>query len=145
MTVPHDALRGQLSDKFLTLGCLHKFGIVTSDCMCPYVSVINTGMDIDGWKEIVSRSNVIISTMPLLSQTSEDVRKYLSREITNVFVDEAHHTEAPTWCEFLEVFPRTNIVQFTATPFRNDGRKMRGEFIYTFHFVQHRVRVIIRK
>lgn len=132
VTVPHDALRGQLSDKFLTLGCLHKFGIVTSDCMCPYVSVINTGMDIDGWKEIVSRSNVIISTMPLLSQTSEDVRKYLSREITNVFVDEAHHTEAPTWCEFLEVFPRTNIVQFTATPFRNDGRKMRGEFIYTF-------------
>lgn len=132
VTVPHDALRGQIFRKFLTLGWLHKFGIVTPDCKYPYVSIVNSGMDIDGWKEIVSRSNVIVSTMPLLSQTTEDVRKYLSGEITNVFVDEAHHTEAPTWSKFLEIFPRTNILQFTATPFRNDGRKMRGEFIYTF-------------
>lgn len=132
VTVPHDALRGQIFNKFLTLGCLHKFGIVIKDCNCPYVSIVREGMDIDGWKEIVTQSNVIISTMPLLSQTSEDVRKYLSKEITNVFVDEAHHTEAPTWSKFLEVFPRTKILQFTATPFRNDGRKMRGEFIYTF-------------
>ena len=132
VTVPHDALRGQIFRKFLILGCLHRFGIVTPDCKYPYVSIVNSGMDIDGWKEIVSRSNVIISTMPLLSQTSEEVRMYLAKEITNVFVDEAHHTEAPTWSKFLEVFPRTNILQFTATPFRNDGRKMRGEFIYTF-------------
>lgn len=132
VTVPHDALRWQIFEKFLTLGCLRKFGIVKDDCKYPFVSIVSTGMTLDGWKEILSRSNVIISTMPLLSQTSDDVRKYLSKEITNIFVDEAHHTEAPTWSKFLDVFPKTRIVQFTATPFRNDGRKLRGEFIYTF-------------
>ncbi len=132
VTVPHDALRGQIFDKFLTLGCLQKFGIVTSDCKYPYVSIVNTGMNLEGWNEIVSRSNVIISTMPLLSQTPDDVRAYLSSAISNVFVDEAHHTEAPTWSKFLDLFHKTKIIQFTATPFRNDGRKMRGEFIYTF-------------
>ena len=132
VTVPHDALRWQIFEKFLTLGCLRKFGIVKDDCKYPFVSIVSTGMTLDGWKEIVSRSNVIISTMPLLSQTSDDVRKYLSKEITNIFVDEAHHTEAPTWSKFLDVFLKTRIVQFTATPFRNDGRKLRGEFIYTF-------------
>ena len=132
VTVPHDALRGQIFNKFVTLGCLHEFGIVTKDCKYPYVSVVRTGMDLQGWQEIVSRSNVIVSTMPLLAQTTIDVREYLASTVTNLFVDEAHHTEAATWSEFLDKFKRTSIIQFTATPFRNDGRKMRGEFIYTF-------------
>lgn len=132
VAVPHDALREQIFEKFSTLGCLHKYGIVASDCKYPYVSIIRSRMDLNGWENIVSRSNVIISTMPLLSQTTEEVRTYLSSQITNLFVDEAHHAEAVTWGKFLDVFPQYNIVQFTATPFRNDGRKMKGEFIYTF-------------
>lgn len=132
VTVPHDALRGQVFNKFLTLGCLRQFGIVTPDCNYPFVSIVKCGMDQDGWKEIVSRSNVIISTMPLLAQAGEETWKYLASKITHVFVDEAHHTEARTWSKFLDSFPRKRIIQFTATPFRNDGRKMRGEFIYTF-------------
>lgn len=132
VTVPHDALRGQIFNKFLTLGCLRQFGIVSSNCKSPYVSIVNSGMDLNGWQDIVSRSNVIISTMPLLANVDDDVKSYLVGEITNLFVDEAHHTEAPTWSKFLDSFPRTRIIQFTATPFRNDGRKMRGEFIYTF-------------
>lgn len=132
VTVPHDALRGQIFNKFLTLGCLRQFGIVSSNCNYPYVSIVNSRMDLNGWQDIVSRSNVIISTMPLLVSVGDDVKSYLVGEITNLFVDEAHHTEAPTWSKFLDSFPKTRIIQFTATPFRNDGRKMRGEFIYTF-------------
>lgn len=132
VSVPHDALREQLFRKFLTLGCLHQFGIVAEDCKYPYVSFISTGMALDGWREIVSRSNVIITTMPLLAQTDDDVRAYLTSVITHVFVDEAHHSEAETWSKFLGIFNKKPIVQFTATPFRNDGRKMRGDFIYSF-------------
>lgn len=132
ITVPHDALRGQIFHKFLSLGCLSEFGIVSSDCRYPYVSIVSSGMDVNGWQEIVSRSNVIITTMPLLAQVSDEVKNYLVSVITNLFVDEAHHTEAETWSKFLESFPRSSIIQFTATPFRNDGRKLRGEFIYTF-------------
>lgn len=61
--------------------------------------------------------------MALLAQTSNNVRELLARTITNVFVDEAHHSEAPSWSLFLDKFERTRITQYTTTPFRNDGKK----------------------
>lgn len=133
VTVPHDALREQLFNKFLTLGKLHKYGIVTPNCKYPYVTLINSGIDsISDWQAIIEKSNVIVTTMALLVQTNLEVRKLLTSTITNVFVDEAHHSEAPSWSLFLDMFDRTRITQFTATPFRNDGRKLKGEFVYSF-------------
>src|SRR3546814_18632740 len=53
-----------------------------------------------------------------------------------LFIDEAHHIGARTWTEFRGLFvdrtPPIPIVQFTATPFREDGRRVDGEFIYTY-------------
>ena len=133
VTVPHDALREQIANKFLTLGKLHEFGIVTPDCKYPYVTLIDSGIDnVNDWQDIIEHSNVIVTTMALLAQTSNDVRELLARTITNVFVDEAHHSEAPSWSLFLDKFERTCITQYTATPFRNDGKKLKGEFIYSF-------------
>ena len=40
ITVPSDALRDQISNKFLTLGILPEFGIVASDCNYPIVGVV---------------------------------------------------------------------------------------------------------
>lgn len=133
VTVPHDALREQIADKFLTLGKLHEFGIVTPECKYPYVTLIDSGIDnVNDWKNIIEHSNVIVTTMALLAQTSNDVRELLASTITNVFVDEAHHSEAPSWSLFLDKFERTRITQYTATPFRNDGKKLKGEFVYSF-------------
>lgn len=133
VTVPSDALRDQISEKFITLGKLHEFGVVTEDCNRPYVAVVDNGIeDIRGWQEILSHSNVIVTTMALLAKTTPEVRNLLYSNVTNVFVDEAHHSEAPSWSEFLDGFKRMAITQFTATPFRNDGRKLKGEFVYTF-------------
>lgn len=133
VTVPSDALRDQLSAKFITLGKLHALGIVSEDCKNPYVSVIDSGIDsVEGWQGIIEHSNVIVTTMAILIKTSERIRLLLHSSITNVFVDEAHHSEAPLWREFLDGFNRVAITQFTATPFRNDGRKMKGDFVFTF-------------
>ena len=133
VTVPHDALREQISNKFITLGKLHEFGIVTDDCKCPYVGVANKGMsNIEDWRILIDKSNVIVTTMALLVNASAEVKQLLSNRMTNVFVDEAHHIEATTWSDFIDVFERTKITQFTATPFRNDGKKLKGEFVYTF-------------
>ena len=133
VTVPHDALREQISSKFITLGKLHEFEIVTADCKNPYVAVINRGMDIiDDWRTIIDKSNVIVTTMALLVKASNEVKQLLADKVTHVFVDEAHHVEATTWSSFFDIFDRTKITQFTATPFRNDGKKLKGEFIYTF-------------
>ena len=133
VTVPADALREQIFNKFLTLGCLHEFGIVTADCKYPYVSLIDCGMtDTNDWYSIIEKSNVIITTMSLVAKATPDVQDLLAKEMTNVFVDEAHHSEASTWSYFLSKFEPSRIIQFTATPFRNDGLKLKGEFIYAF-------------
>lgn len=133
VTVPSDALRDQISEKFITLGKLHEFGIVSTDCNNPYVTAIDSGIaDVAGWQAVLEHSNVIVTTMALLVKTTPEIRRLLYNGITNVFVDEAHHSEAPSWSEFLDGFKRTIITQFTATPFRNDGLKLKGEFVYTF-------------
>lgn len=133
VTVPHDALREQISNKFITLGKLHELGVVTKDCKNPYVAVVNNGMaNADDWRTVIDNSNVIVTTMALLVNANPEVKQLLSECITNIFVDEAHHVEASTWSTFFDVFERTKITQFTATPFRNDGRKLKGEFVYTF-------------
>lgn len=133
VTVPHDALREQISNKFLSLGKLHEFGIVTQDCKNPYVAVINNGMEsLDEWRQIIEHSNVIVTTMALLVKVNDEVKRLLADTVSHVFVDEAHHVEAATWSTFFDGFERTKITQFTATPFRNDGKKLKGDFVYTF-------------
>jgi len=49
-----------------------------------------------------------------------------------LFIDEAHHIGAPRWPEFRDAFNKSRIIQFTATPFRNDDRPVDGRRIFTF-------------
>jgi len=44
ITVPSDALREQLSNKFITLGILPQYGIVADDCSYPNVGVVKEGV-----------------------------------------------------------------------------------------------------
>jgi superfamily II DNA or RNA helicase len=47
-------------------------------------------------------------------------------------VDEAHHVAARTWADTREVFADRPVVQFTATPFREDGKHVEGQIVYDF-------------
>jgi hypothetical protein len=49
-----------------------------------------------------------------------------------LFIDEAHHVAAPTWKGFKDMFAKNRIIQFTATPFRNDDEPIGGKRIFTF-------------
>lgn len=132
ITVPSDALRDQISNKFLTLGILPEFGIVASDCNYPIVGVVKEGMDYNGWYTLIEKSNVIITTMPLITNCESAIIDLFKEKISHLFVDEAHHSEAKTWSEFIDSFDDEKVTLFTATPFRNDNRRLRGEFIYNF-------------
>lgn len=132
ITVPSDALRDQISNKFLTLGILPKFEIVASDCNYPIVGVVKEGMDYNSWYSLIEKSNVIITTMPLITNCESAIIDLFKEKISHLFVDEAHHSEAKTWSEFIDSFDDEKVTLFTATPFRNDNRRLRGEFIYNF-------------
>ena len=49
-----------------------------------------------------------------------------------IIFDEAHHNVADTWQNLKDHFPQANVVNFSATPLRADGRKMAGDIIYSY-------------
>ncbi len=49
-----------------------------------------------------------------------------------ILFDEGHHNVAESWDLLREKFPDARIVNFSATPLRADGKRMRGEPIYYY-------------
>lgn len=49
-----------------------------------------------------------------------------------VLIDEAHHSPAPTWNALIDSFPQAMCVLFTATPFRRDGKEIKGKYVYSY-------------
>lgn len=133
VSVPSDSLRTQISNKFITLGLLKEFGIVSADCMNPIVGILKSGFhnaqDLD---DFISKCNVVISTMDILTACSNAERTILKDSFSHLFVDEAHHSEAKTWKELIGKFDKEKVFLFTATPFRNDGKSLQGKVIFNF-------------
>lgn len=130
--VPSDVLRGQLYDKFLTLGVLPNNDIVPSDTKRPYVAKVTGNMTANEWRDVVQKANVVVTSMTLLANCSPEIVNMMKVSFSNVFVDEAHHSEAVTWDNVINYFSSDKVTLFTATPFRNDGKRIIGKYIYTF-------------
>lgn len=133
VSVPSDSLRTQISNKFITLGLLKEFGVVGHDCMYPIVGIVNSGFQTpQELQDFVSKCNVVISTMDILTDCTNDQRTILKDSFSHFFVDEAHHSEARTWKELIGKFDKEKVFLFTATPFRNDGQSLKGKVIFNF-------------
>ena len=70
--------------------------------------------------------------MNLLAACSIEQQKEISSLCSHLFVDEAHHSKAGNWSKFIKAFEKKKVVQFTATPYRNDGKILEGNIIYNF-------------
>lgn len=132
VVVPFDALRNQTYRKFKSLGLLPILGVVPNDINLPIVNKVTKKLTDDEWIALIEKSNVIVTTMALASKVSETVKGKLRSEISYLFVDEAHHSEAETWTQFITIFPPSHVLLFTATPFRNDGQRLKGKVIFNF-------------
>lgn len=138
VTVPSDSLRTQLAEKFSDLGLLKirdKNGnaILGEKAQYPIVGVLHTGFSSKKETEkLFEQCNVIISTMNLLSGSPQEQIHIMESLTTHLFVDEAHHSKAGNWDRFIKYFGKEKVVQFTATPYRNDGKMLSGKIIYNF-------------
>lgn len=131
--VPSKTLRKQISDKFLSLGCLKKIGVINPIAVNPRVALIEHGIkDKNEITQIVNNSNVIITTSSALKNFPDEIKQILIKNCSHLFVDEAHHIVARTWNSIKELFKDKKILQFTATPYRNDGAKIEGDIIYNY-------------
>ena len=133
VVVPSDALRQQTSDKFMTLGVLRHPAsqLLTVGARHPVVAILlHVPKDIAEVDEVFGRAQVIVMTSQTAGRCTEDVQRRIAALCPYVFFDEAHHSEARTWQEFRSRFSGSRVLQFTATPFREDGRLLEGEIIF---------------
>lgn len=133
VVVPSDALRTQIADKFLTLGVLKSFGVISQDALHPIVGILkHKPKDVDEVDAFFQRCNVIVTTAHIAGQCSDQAQARMAQHCPFLFIDEAHHIAAATWHGFKQKFEAGKILQFTATPFRNDGKLVGGKIIFNY-------------
>ena len=138
VTVPSDALRNQLAGKFYDFGWLKKLdrngkSILEQTAKYPKVGILNTGFKtVEELKAFFDKCNVIISTMDLVAGRPFEQIRQMNESCSHLFVDEAHHSKANNWNKFIRSFDKKKVIQFTATPYRNDGQILDGKIIYNF-------------
>ncbi len=133
--VPTAALRDQIAHKFQTFGVLQQFGVIGKDAILPIVGKVEHQFTSANDATIFLKScNVVVATMAVISGCSDEVQQSLAKGCSHLFIDEAHHAPASTWNAFRErVFEENKpILQFTATPFRRDGKHVGGKSIFTY-------------
>ncbi len=134
IVVPSNLLRQQIFEKAKTFGVLYKIGVLDDKIVLPpNVALLASKFDsFKEFKEFVEPANIVITTMQLANLFPDDYKKYLAEACDTLIVDEAHHIGAKTWSKFKSYFVNNRILQFTATPFRNDEKKIDGKIIYNF-------------
>jgi superfamily II DNA or RNA helicase len=135
VVVPTDSLRAQITEKFLTLGILKAKGskVVKASALHPIVCRLeHVPISITELDDLFRRAQVIITTSSIAGQCAEGIQARFAHHCPYLFIDEAHHAEAPTWKEFKKHFSGRRIVQFTATPFREDDRPLDGTIVFKY-------------
>lgn len=134
--VPTDALREQITRKFLSWGILKGCGVVGNAAHFPVVGTLLHRLkgpsEVDAF---FGRCNVVVTTMAIASGSSDEVKTAMASACSHLFIDEAHHNAAPTWEAFRRYFTAERshrVVQFTATPFRNDRKPVDGRIVYSY-------------
>lgn len=135
VVVPTDALRTQIAEKFLTLGVLkhQRASILSEGALHPTVCVLkHIPKTVASVTALFERAHVIVTTSSIAGHCDPEIQETIAELCTHLFIDEAHHAEAPTWRAFRERFSARRVLQFTATPFREDGRALDGKLIYVY-------------
>ncbi len=131
--VPSQALRKQTADKFETLGILPRHGIVSDKARTPVVGIIDHQIASEAELEIFERCNVVVAVInSIASGTSIDHLKGIADRCSHLIFDEAHHVPASSWNRLKKAFSAKPVLQFTATPFREDRTPLGGKVIYNY-------------
>lgn len=129
---PSRFVREQIKLDYSYLKTLKKAEILPSELVAPVVfendkMLLTTA----AWEEL-RRYDVVISTPNSASPAQRDIPKPPDDLFDLILIDEAHHSPAPTWNAVIEAFPTAKVVLFTATPFRRDGKEIKGKYVYTY-------------
>lgn len=135
IVVPSDLLRKQIFEGASHLGILPDLGMISSKSILPncllYKSKVKKDEEEEFLKEL-NNANIIVSTPTMIKNMPEIFFQSLIDNVELVVFDEAHHLAATDWKYVRERFLNKKILQFTATPYRNDGKKLEGKIIFNY-------------
>lgn len=134
--VPTDALRTQIAQKFFSMGMLKdpRSTLLQPGVLRPVVGMLaKKPATVEEVDEFFRQCNVVVTTSALAGRCLPEVQERMADLCSHLFIDEAHHAEAATWKQFKSHFKGQRLVlQFTATPFREDGQPLDGRIIYVY-------------
>ena len=132
VVVPSRLVREQIAEEFETLSTLRSAGALSDDVPAPRVFNVKKRItSIDEW-EALREFDVVVGTINSVSPEYDPVPDPARNLFDLVIVDEAHHSPARTWHSVLSHFSEAKQLLFTATPFRQDQREIKGRFIFTY-------------
>ncbi len=133
IVVPSQVLRNQTADKFATFGLLRVLGNLAVEAVNPIVGVMSKRPRDVSELDLLERCNVVVTTMSAINDgTAAPLGKEIAARVGTLIVDEAHHIGADGWAAFREHFVEKRVLQFTATPYRRDGKLVDGKVIYSY-------------
>ena len=133
VAVPSNALRRQTADKFARFGLLRKLNVLTESAVNPVVGVLHRRPKSAEELSIFQDCNVVVGSVPSLAGgTAKNHLEAIARSTDVLMIDEAHHVAAASWNTLKTAFGAKPVLQFTATPFRNDGKLVGGSVIYAY-------------
>src|SRR5207245_8108453 len=111
-----DALRTQIAEKFLTLGILKELGCTVLDARAkhPIVGVLqHIPRNVAEVDDIFGHCQVIVTTSSIAGQSHTTIQDRMAHHCPYLFIDEAHHAEAPTCSAFKDRLKERKVLQFT--------------------------------
>jgi len=130
--VPSIELKNQIAEKYSTWGILRKLGVIPNNTINPVVLVLNKILSDNQNIEDIKSADVIISTPAFIARATPEIKLQIKQIFSHLFFDEAHHIQAKEWTDIKQLFKDSKIVQFTATPYRNDRKPIEGNIVYNY-------------
>lgn len=134
VVVPTIELKDQIAEKFQTWGMLRRLGVIPKLAPNPKVLVINRTLQTSHDVQQIKKADIVITTPALIARS--DLKLKIQDSFSHVYFDEAHHVVAGEWDEIKSLFTKAKIVQFTATPYRNDRKAIEGKVVYNYPLSQ---------
>lgn len=134
--VPTLDLKDQIAGKFSNWGMLRELGVIPESAPNPTVLVLNKTLSEPDCVQSIERADVVISTPALIARAGINIQKSIKDLFSHVYFDEAHHVKATEWDAIKTLFKHSKIVQFTATPYRNDRQPIEGKIVYNYPLSQ---------
>lgn len=133
IVVPSNLLREQTFSNSKKWGILKDIGCIDKFVLNPNTLCLKSNIkDLQTFTEAIEKSNIIVTTVSLLNNMELDQVEFLTEYCDLLIIDEAHHVSSITWQKLKMKFGSKKILQFTATPYRQDGKTVDGKIIYNY-------------